>query len=288
MGIKGIREVDARLFQIGFLTSMLTLGVLLRDFPIGAAAMVVAIGSCLLTQVVAVYWKQLPWSSLLSASISGISLCLLCRSNSLPLLAFAGVLAISSKWVFTWKGKHFFNPTNFGIVALILMTDSVWVSPAQWGEELILVFWLAIAGVTVVHSAWRYDISVAFLGVFIALLAGRVLYLGQPWAVFWHQLNSGSLILFTFFMISDPRSTPDHRIGRMVFAFAVAGLAYIIRFHFYNPQALLLALFFLSPITVILDTYWKGKRFSWANRIGNWRWQNETNATIGSSIAAHR
>lgn len=276
MKLTSIREVDARLFQIGFLASMLCLGVLLRDFPIGAGSIAVCLLSCWVAQAVAIYWKGLPYSSLLSATISGISLCLLCRSNSLLLLGLAGVAAVGSKFLFQWRGKHFFNPTNFGIVLLFLLTDSVWVSPAQWGEEVLLIFWISIAGVTVVHSAWRYDVSLAFLAAFIGMLAARVTYLGQPWAVFWHQLNSGSLILFTFFMISDPRSTPDHRLGRILFGILVAASAYVLRFNFYNPQALLLALFFLSPLTILFDRLWKGSRFQWSNRIGKWRWHHGT------------
>lgn len=257
------RKTDARFFQIAFLSLMLVLGVLLRDFPISLSAVLVCLGGCWLFQTVFILGKQLPWSSLLSATISGISLCLLCRSQSLSLLGLAALATIASKFVFVWRGKHFFNPTNFGVVVVYLFSDGVWISPAQWGESLVMILWLGLLGMAVVHSAWRFDISAAFLGTVMALLALRVNYLGQPWAVFWHQLNSGALILFTFFMISDPRSTPDHRRGRVAFAVAVALLFFVLRFRFYHPQALLLSLFFLSPITVALDWLWKAQRYRW-------------------------
>lgn len=279
MPLKLLRETDARVFQILFLATMFICGVALRDFPIGPAAVAMCLGSVAVTQMLAIHLRGLPWSSLLSAAISGLSLCLLCRSNSLLVLGAAGVLAIASKFLLTWRGKHFFNPTNFGIVALYFLTDACWVSPAQWGEEVVLILGLSIMGVAVVHSAWRHDISLVFLLTFVLLLAVRVTYLGQPWAVMWHQLNSGSLILFTFFMISDPRSTPDHWAGRAIFAAAVALLAYWIRFHLYNPNALLLALFFLSPVTVLLDRVWKAKRFQW-----KWR-QHETALSDTGALA---
>lgn len=276
---KILRETDARWFQIAFLTLMLVFGVLMRDFPIGPAAIAVGIGVAWLTQAAAIYLKKLPVSSLMSATISGLGLCLLCRTNSLLLLALASFLAIASKFVLTFRGKHFFNPTNFGVIFLWLVTSSIWVSPAQWGEEVVLFFWIAIMGVAVVHSAWRFDISFAFLGTFALLLTARVLYLGQPWAVLWHQFNSGALILFTFFMISDPRSTPNHRWGRIVFAVAVAFLTYFIRFHLFRSEAPLLALFFLSPITVALDLFWKDIRFEWSI--------NEKQRTVSSLVPSH-
>lgn len=261
---KILREIDARWFQIAFLSLMLVFGVLMRDFPIGPAAITIGLGVAWLTQGAAIYFKNLPASSLLSATISGISLCLLCRTNALWILALASFVAVGSKFVLTFRGKHFFNPTNFGIVLLWLLSSSVWVSPAQWGEEVTFFFWISIMGVTVVHSAWRYDISLAFIATFALLLTARVCYLGQAWPVLWHQFNSGALILFTFFMISDPRSTPNHRWGRIVFAVAVAFLTYYIRFHLFRPEAPLLALFFLSPITVALDLFWKDIRFEWS------------------------
>ncbi|PYO55606.1 MAG: Na+-transporting NADH:ubiquinone oxidoreductase, subunit NqrB, partial [Candidatus Rokuibacteriota bacterium] len=66
-----------------------------------------------------------------SALISGLSLCLLLRTNSLTLAVLTAALAIASKFVLRVGGKHVFNPTNFALVAMMLLTGAVWVSPGQ-------------------------------------------------------------------------------------------------------------------------------------------------------------
>ena len=87
-----------------------------------------------------------------SALISGLSLCLLLRTNSLWLAAVAGVVTIASKSLLRWNGKHLFNPTNFGLVLMMLCTGGeVWVSPGQSGNAAFLGFLLACLGGWVVH-----------------------------------------------------------------------------------------------------------------------------------------
>src|SRR5437667_346510 len=83
---------------------------------------------------------------------------------------------------------------------------------------VFLAFFLAALGLAVVRKVGRLDISLAYLGAHAALRLARVLWLHQRLAVFEHGLMSGTLIIFAFFMISDPRSTPDTRRGRVAFA----------------------------------------------------------------------
>ena len=73
-----------------------------------------------------------------------------------------------------------------------------------------------------VNRAARSDVTYAFLAFYLAILFGRALWLGQPLAIPLHQLGSGGFLIFTFFMISDPRTTPDSRAGRILFALLVA------------------------------------------------------------------
>src|SRR6185503_2265378 len=81
----------------------------------------------------------------------------------------------------------------------------------------------------------------------------RVLLLGQRFAVFEHQALSGAVILFAFFMISDPRSTPDARSMRIAFAFVVASVSHFLQFRLFWNDAPLWALLFVSPLSPILD-----------------------------------
>jgi Na+-translocating ferredoxin:NAD+ oxidoreductase RnfD subunit len=90
------------------------------------------------------------------------------------------------------------------------------------------------------------------------------LWLGDPFAIPLHQLESGALLLFAGFMLSDPRSLPDARAGRIVFALRVAGLADLLRFRSFEPNALLFALAAASGLTPLLDRLLLGERFAWS------------------------
>jgi len=259
-------EKDPRYFQIAFLGSLLLYGIFRLDFSISLLTIVAVLMVSFAVQFAGIVFFHLPLSSFLSAAISGLSLLLLLRAQALSLMCLAAALSIASKFVFRFSGKHFFNPTNFGICVMLLISDRVWVSPGQWGEQSLLVFWILATGAAVVYSAKRYDISFAFLGAYFFLLLSRVLYLGQPLTVLFHQMQSGALLIFTFFMISDPRSTPNHWLGRLAFSIAVAVTAHYFRFSYFNPRAILWALFLLSPITIILDSLWKYRRYEWRER----------------------
>jgi Na+-transporting NADH:ubiquinone oxidoreductase subunit NqrB len=258
---------DPRLYQILVLAALLVYGVVQLDFDITLPRAALLLGTALLTQAACTRLWKLPAFDPKSALISGLSLCLLLRTGS-PLLAVAAaVAAIAAKFVLRIGGKHVFNPTNFGIVALMLATGRVWVSPAQWGNAAFLAFLLACLGGLVVNRAARSDVTYAFLAFYLAVLFGRALWLGQPMAVPLHQLGSGGFLIFTFFMISDPKTTPDSRAGRLLFALLVALGAGFVHFVLYRPNGLLLSLAACSLLVPLLDRLLPGERYAWQ------RWQ---------------
>lgn len=254
---------DPRLYQIALLSSLLLYGILHLDFEVSPLQAAILLGTALLTQAVCTRLWHLPAFDPRSALISGLSLCLLLRTSSLLLAVVAAVLTIASKFVLRWRGKHMFNPTNFGIVLLLLLTDRIWVSPGQWGSVAFFSFLMACLGGLVVHRAARSDVTWAFLGFYLAVLFGRALWLGQPMAIPLHQLESGAFLLFTFFMISDPKTTPDSRAGRILFALLVALGAGFVHFVLYRPNGLLLSLAFLSLLVPLLDRLLPGTRYAW-------------------------
>jgi Na+-transporting NADH:ubiquinone oxidoreductase subunit NqrB len=198
-----------------------------------------------------------------SPLISGLSLCLLLRTNSLLLVFLTAVITILSKFVLKRGRKHIFNPTNFGIVAMMLLTIQVWVSPAQWGSKLYFAFFIACAGGMVIYRAARSDVTYAFLLAYVGILFGRAFWLGDPWAIPLKQLQSGSLLLFAFYMISDPKTTPDSRIGRILFAITVAAGAGYVQFGLYRTNGLLWSLAVCSIITPIIDRLLPGTKYEW-------------------------
>src|SRR4029079_14923432 len=115
-----------------------------------------------------------------SALISGLSLCLARRPNYAVLAMAAAIVTIASTFLVRVNGKHVFNPTNGGIVAMLLLSDQVWVSPGQWGAVAFFAFLMACAGSLVVNRAARAAATYAFIGCYCALFFGRSLYLGEP------------------------------------------------------------------------------------------------------------
>jgi Na+-transporting NADH:ubiquinone oxidoreductase subunit NqrB len=254
---------DGRHYQIAALGILLALNMLWLDFgarPLGTA---LAIIGTIATQVVCTRLWHLPKLDLRSALITGFSLSLLLRSNEPLLYAAAGSIAIASKFALRLDGKHIWNPATFAIVVLRYGTDAVWISPGQWGAALWFAALLGCLAAIVLQRSQRIDTAFFFLGTHAALLAWRAISLGDPWAIPLHQLQSGSLLLFAFFMVTDPRTTPDHRIGRFVFAAAVALLGHFLAFHEQMREALYLALFLLAPTVTLIDRLLPARRFAW-------------------------
>jgi Na+-transporting NADH:ubiquinone oxidoreductase subunit NqrB len=254
---------DPRLYQIAVLALLLAYGTLALDFELrrshAAAILVTALGA----QLACSRFVGLPRFDPLSALISALSLCLLLRTNEIPVAAAAAVIAIGSKFAVRVKGKHLFNPTNIALVALLAFTDRAWISPGQWGSAAYFAFLVACVGGLVVTRASRADVTLAFAAAWSALVVLRSVWLGEPMVIPVHRLENGALVIFTFFMISDPRTTPDSRAGRIVFAAVVAFVAYYIQFRLYRTNALLWALASCAPLVPLVDIVLPGRRYAW-------------------------
>ena len=154
---------DPRLYQIATLASLLAYGLIRLDFEIPLVQAASMLGTALVTQFACTRLWRLPAFDPRSALISGLSLCLLLRTNSLSLSIAAAIVTVGSKFVIRINGKHLFNPTNFGVVAMMLATGVVWVSPAQWGNVAFFAFLMACLGGLVVNRAARSDVTFAFI-----------------------------------------------------------------------------------------------------------------------------
>ena len=257
------RPWDPRLYQIATLAGLLTYGVWWLDLEVQLPTAVAIIASALAAQLMCDYLVGRPRVDPRSALISGLSLCLLLRTGSLDVAMLTAVVAIASKFTLRVRGKHVFNPTNFALVAMMLVAGSVWVSPGQWGSGAIFAFWLASAGGLVVNRAARADVTCAFLVWYATLLVARSLWLGEPLAIPLHRLQNGALVLFSFFMISDPKTTPDSRAGRVLFAGLVALVAYVVQFWLFRTNGLLWSLAVCSLAVPLIDLLLPGPRYQW-------------------------
>jgi len=262
---QGLRGWDPRLYQIAVLSTLLLYGVFRLDFEVqpGQAALILA--TVLLTQVVASRLARLPRVDLRSALISGLSLCLLLRTRSPALAVAVATFAVGSKFLLRLRGKHLLNPTNGALVLGLLVTPEVWVSPAQWGNAAVFAFAMACLGGLVVNRAARSDVTYAFLGFWLLVQFGRAFALGDPLEIPLHRLSNGAFLLFTFFMISDPKTTPDSRLGRILFAGLVAWGAWYITFRLFRTNGLLYSLAGFSLLVPLIDRLLPGPRYAWSS-----------------------
>ena len=255
---------DARHFQIAALASLLAFNIGWLDFGAKPLNSALAIATALATQALCARVWRLPAIDLRSPLITGLSLSLLLRADEPWVHAAAAALAIASKFVLRIDGKHIWNPAGFAIVALLFVAPGhVWISPGQWGTSAWLAALISFAAFMVLNAARRGDVALFFLACHGALLLARALWLGDPPAIPLHQLQSGALLIFAFFMISDPRTTPDARLGRFVFALAVALTAHYLAFFWQMRPALYVALIALSPLTLLFDRIFPAGRFTW-------------------------
>jgi enediyne biosynthesis protein E5 len=261
--VRGARP-DPRVYQSAILFGLLLYGGLMLDFDVTAGRTALLVATALGTQWTCSRLSRLSRFDPLSPLISAFSLALLLRTSDWRLAASAAVIAIASKFVGRYHGKHLFNPTNLALVVLLLVTDGVWVSPGQWGSLAWFAFLLACLGGLVVTRAARADVTLGFLATFVALQIGRAAWLGDPIAIPLHRLENGGLLLFAFFMISDPKTTPDSRIGRLLFAALVAAGAYYVQFRLFRTNGLLWSLALCSFAVPILDWRFPGARYVWS------------------------
>lgn len=278
---------DARDYQILFLALFLGLGLLTRDWTLRLDAVAVAIATSLAMQYALsvglsrrvssspgpeanaetrspIWQTDFNWRSPL---ITALGLSLLLRVDHAETMALAAAIAIASKFFLRIDGKHYFNPANLGIIAALSFTHDAWVSPGQWGEEVWYALIFLGAGGIVLKRVGRWDTTGAFLLSYALLEALRNLYLGWTWDVWAHRLMSGSLLLFALFMVTDPRSIPNARPARLLWALSIAVLTFVLRNVFYVPTAVFWALFLLSPLTIALDCLWQAPRFTWGRRL---------------------
>lgn len=258
---------DGRHFQIIAQISFLCYGVILLGWDADWQNYLAIFTGVIVAQSLAIRFAGFPMDSLKSALITGLGLSLLMKANDPWLFLFAALLAIGMKFITKVNGKHMWNPANFGIVAAAFLSGEAWISPGQWGSSALIMFIVGTAGLAVLSNIKRIETGLAFLITFAALEYIRtVLYLGWENDVFLLKLGNGSLWLFSFFMITDPMTTPNHHKLRVGWAVMVGAVSfYMANFYFING-APFWTLFFLTPFTPLLDRL--------TPRITSFMWKN--------------
>ena len=273
------QKLDARWFQIIFLASFLCLGALARDFALTPAQVFLSFASALLTQAAWQWALNLPgknnWGGYLSAIISSFGICILVRAENARAHPLLACVAMSSKYLVRAQlgagpqyGKsHLLNPANLAAFAAFAWLPGAWLSPGQWGSDSLAALWFLALGGLVTQRISRWDVSLGFLATWAALHGLRLWVLDYAWspgAAMWlQQASNGAVLLFAFFMISDPMSTPQRRSARIAYAVMVALLAFGWQFLLFKPHGLIVILFLASWTMPLWNHLWPQRRFDW-------------------------
>ncbi len=214
---------------------------------------VLAIAASILCEILLslLLYRKIP--NLASAYISGISVGILLRSPAFWPYALCSVLAIMSKYVIRWRGRHLWNPSNFAISAMLLIVpEYVATLSVQWGNTIwpMLIVWAL--GALIVFRVHRFHITATYVISFIALAFLRSFITGHPFQAEVAPITGPMYQLFIFFMITDPRTTVKPRWAQCLVAFMVAVVEMILRL-FENVHAPYYALAIVGPIANVIE-----------------------------------
>lgn len=196
------------------------------------------------------------WRNVSSAYISGNSAGILVRSPMIWPFALCAAISIASKYVFRFRGTHIWNPTNFGIVVMLLIaSDSMAVLSIQWGSNMWAMLAIWIVGLAVISKVKLFHVCAVYVLSFIGFAWLRSVYTGELFLAEIAPLTGPMYQLFVLFMITDPKTTVSTKKGRMIVAFLIALVEMFFRLGeaVYAP---FYALFIVGPIALIAEMLW--------------------------------
>jgi enediyne biosynthesis protein E5 len=232
------------------LTGQLTFGVL-ESYQKTALAILTAIGmELVLGRIFTGRWPHLA-----SAYISGISVGILIRSPAIWPYALCSALAITSKYVLRVRNRHIWNPSNFGICAMLYLAPFAVASLSiQFGNNIwpMLVIWAL--GCAIIYRLRRFHITATYVISFIVFSFVRTWITGNPWQAEIAPITGPLYQLYIFFMITDPKTTVHSKLGQCIVAVAIAFVEMIMRL-FEIVHAPYYALFIVGPTANLIEIY---------------------------------
>ncbi|MCA9614552.1 MAG: VCBS repeat-containing protein, partial [Myxococcales bacterium] len=220
---------DPRLPFAAILTLYGVLGFTFLGFNRSAGQMLAIVGSGALLDMALAWGLRRKRLVPLSAYISCCSLALLLNySHSSWVLFFPVLLTVGSKYALTFEGRHVFNPSMFGVsTSLLLSHELVTAAPAyQWagGSVTMSLFMLMAALTLFVLKVGRNWLVGSFLVFYTLQTAFRAWFLRHhipAEMLIVGTLASPPFFLFTFYMLTDPATSPKTRKGQVIFAFVI-------------------------------------------------------------------
>jgi len=264
-------QLDPRYLVSFLITLVLVLGEARYGILGGYDRLAVALGVCVATELALSRWMRGRFANPQSAYITGISLALLIKPRVDLLWPFAlgGFLAIASKYVLQYRGRHLWNPSNFAIALLVLAAPaSVAILSRQWGNDLATNAVIWCFGLLIASRVRMLHVTLTYVAGFVALAALRHWMVGGPLVAEIAPITGPMYQLFIFFMITDPRTTVSTVRGRIIVAAVVAVAEAAIRlagdFHVaalspLYPAPPILALAIVGPVANLIDLYRTGR-----------------------------
>jgi len=200
------------------------------------------------------------WPHPASAYISGISAGILVRSNLLWPYFLTSLISITSKYVLRVKGRHLWNPTNFGVsAAAFLAPATITVLSIQWGNVVAPMAIIWILGSIIVWRVGRAHISATYVASFLLFSFVSSSITGLPWLATVAPITGPMYQLFIFFMVTDPKTTVRSKAGQCVVVFLIAFVEMVLRLNeiLYAP---FYALFIVGPIAMLVEIWLESRR----------------------------
>jgi hypothetical protein len=244
---------DPRLHLASVIISLQVLGQVAFEFRLSIAQILVAVLTCAVLEVGIALWRQrvILWPA--SALLTGNGVAFILRVPGTEhgdwwslhgAWIFAGTAAVGllSKYVIRLRGRHIFNPSNFGLVACFLLLSAAQAEPLDFwwapmsGWMVLALGIIVVGGFAILRRLRLLHIAVAFwvafaIGIALLAVSGHVMtarwHLGpiEGASFWWVLVTSPEILVFLFFMITDPKTIPEGRAARWVYAIGVGLLA---------------------------------------------------------------
>jgi Na+-translocating ferredoxin:NAD+ oxidoreductase RnfD subunit len=257
---KPLISLDNRYVAPAFITCILLVGHLsfgiLESYPKTLLAIITSIALEMLLGRIFLH----KWLNPASAYITGISVGILVRSPAYWPYALCAAISIMSKYVLRVKGRHIWNPSNFGIsVMLFLAADTVASLSIQWGNYLLPMLVIWALGSVIIARLHRFRITGIYVASFMAFAFLRSWMTGSPWQSEVAPITGPMYQLFIFFMITDPKTTVRSKRGQCIVVFLVALLEMVLRLRqvVYAP---FYALFIVGPAAMLVEIWLDSRR----------------------------
>jgi Na+-transporting NADH:ubiquinone oxidoreductase subunit NqrB len=220
-------QIDPRYLVSFLITLILVLGEARYGILGGYDRLAITLGVCVVTELALARLVGGRSAVLQSAYVTGISLALLLKPLTGVLWPFAigSFLAIASKYVLAYRGRHLWNPSNFAIAVLLLLAPgSVAILSHQWGNHVATNAVIWGFGLLIASRVGVLHVTLTYVVCYVLLAAARSALVGTPVLAEVAPITGPMYQLFIFFMITDPKTT----VGRVGWRVAVAALVAVV------------------------------------------------------------